>query len=177
MEDLYNSSSQFTQSSQGMPEPQKGDSKTSVVWTAIMLVLLMGAAGFGVWQWYEVGNKNSEIDNLQTKNKQLESQVANLEQGSSTGATTAASDSDKILASVAAYTLAPVAAASQVFNYSITTNKDNFAKVNVEVEGGSSYNLVLKKVDGAWTVVISSKDNPTQQQLDAFGIPASIYQL
>lgn len=172
MEDLYNS----------QPQPLStppvstggGSSKGMMIGMIVMAVLLVGAIGFGVWQWMEVSKKNTEISNLQASNTQLQSQASSLEQQVETeeGTTTAATDTDRILAAVDAYTRAPVSASGKVFKYSVAENNGTFAKVTVEVEGAEGYEVVLKKIDNVWTAVVSTADSPTQADLDAYGVPA-----
>ncbi|HSE29413.1 MAG TPA: hypothetical protein VLA77_02390 [Candidatus Saccharimonadales bacterium] len=177
MEDLYSSQPQ-----QPIPTPTPspapqigGGSNSKMVWTIILAVLLLAAVGFAGWQWYTGSKKNQEISDLQASNTQLQSQVSTLEQqveSDQGGAAAAPSDTDKILAAVDAYTRAPIAANGKVFKYTVAENNGTFAKVNVEVEGDQGYTLALKKIDNAWTVVVSSKDSPTQADLDAYGVPA-----
>jgi hypothetical protein len=174
MEDLYGAQPQMPQAA----TPQSSGGRKPKTWIAILLgVLLLAAIGFGVWQWLEVTKKNTEVSDLRASNTQLQSEVSNLQQQIGTGATVAQTDTEKILAATDAYTRAPVSAAGEVFKYSVAGSNDTFAKINVDVEGKESYQLVLKKTDNAWAVIISSQNSPTQADLDKYGVPTGFYEL
>lgn len=172
MEEMYSSSPQPTMST-------GKSSNSGMVWMIVLGVLLLAAVGFAVWEMFELNNKTSEISSLKNSNTQLQAQVKSLEEqvGVAETSGTSEADTNKILAATDAYTRAPVAVATDVFTYEVAENNGEFAKVTVKVEGKEGFELVLKKVDNAWTVVVSTQDSPTQADLDEYAIPAGFVTL
>lgn len=146
------------------------------MWLIVVIVLLLVAGGFAAWQTVQLNSQNAKVSSLesvvnglQNSNDELQTEVDSLK-GDSKPTTTSSADADKILAATDAYVRAPVSATGK-FEYNITKNSDDFAKVSVGVEEGGGYQLWLKKVGDNWTVLFGGQDVPAQEELSKYGIP------
>jgi cell division protein FtsL len=155
---------------------QPGKVKTMLI--AVLVLVLLAAAGFAVWQTMQLGTLDSKVtsleatnQDLQTSKTSLQAQLDSLKTANKMSQTT---DKDKIIAASDAYVRAPVAAAATKFEYTITKNTGKFALVNVKVPEGGGYQLWLKKVSDNWTVLLGGQDQPSQEDIDKYDIPSDL---
>lgn len=161
---------------QMQPPMQTGKSRSSarVVWVILLVLLLLGAVGFAVWQTLQLNDSNAKVSSLESSVANLQAELADAKDDSVDGDTPVNSDTDKILAAVDAYVRAPVASANLTYEYSIQETSDGFARVSVTPTEGSGSVLLLKKVDENWTVLVGGQDSPSQEIIDQYGIPAAV---
>lgn len=163
------------------PQPVVKKEKHSRAFSFVSVLFLLALLGAGVlaYMWYnqmaEVTSLNTELTQAKSDQDILKKQVADLKKDGSAvpvTETVAKSDDDMIKEAVAVYNHAYQGNEKTKYNVTVTKKDTSFAHTSVNSSSeGSGFACWLKKVDGAWLVLVCGQDNPSQEQINRWGIP------
>lgn len=179
-------------------------SKAKVVWMIIAIIAILALIGLGIFSYMKIkslnqtiSNQQSQISDLQNKQKSLEDAAAAAGKAAADAAANAVknavtgSDDDQVIAATKAYCEVKVDPSNgKAFVFSVNStatpnttkkvvyaNNKTFAEMSgackSPVEGTGSGNFyVLKKSNNNW-VVVSEGGTPDQAQVSKYAIPSN----
>ncbi|HRJ06607.1 MAG TPA: hypothetical protein PK096_03050 [Candidatus Saccharibacteria bacterium] len=169
----------FTPSS---PEPKREDkpkkSKAPLV-LGLLLVIALAACVVAGWMYYDQSNQKasleSQVDDKDKKISQLQTQLGEATEPAADDDQPVDSETDAIVSAATAYARAPEESANTTYEVEIKKQVEGFASVSV-TSGDSSFTEILKNVDDQWVVIVAGQNNPSDADMDMYGIPESLLQ-
>ncbi len=145
----------------------------------ILMVIVVALAAGGVYLYMQNRDKQDKIDATQTSLSNLENQIASF---ASTQASSSSSSDDTVTSQSSSYGSDPIAvatayshtmAAGETYEYSIATQTNDAAKINVKISDGPGYMVILKKADDVWVPVYSGQQDPSVAIVEQYGLPSN----
>ena len=163
--------------------PKKSNTK-KILLISVAIVLVASLAGFAGWAYIDGQSARDEAASLNKELSTSKATVAKLRVDAAKAAdetdqkpaeAPVVKDEDAVIAAAKAYAHAPKNNEKDDVKITVAKLETSFARVSVSVEGAmGGYSCTLKKVDGIWLVLFCGQSAPLQDELDKYGVPASV---
>lgn len=151
---------------------------------AVIVLVIAGLGGLGAWAYLDGQSARSQVSSLKQGLEAARADAAKLRADAVKTADTtdqepadipAVKDEDAVIAAAKAHAHAPKNNEKDDVKITVAKLEASFARVSVSVEGAmGGYSCTLKKVDGIWLVLFCGQSAPLQDELDKYGVPASV---
>lgn len=163
------------------PTPGPVAAKKPTIWIVLFIVVLVIAAVMA-YLWWQAANdatmQRQAAAHAKTVAKATDAQQIDKDTPATVDpAKTGAVDDDDaaIIAMTGAYAHSMKGSETAKYNIAIVKKELPFARTTVNgVDEIGGYTCVLKKTDGIWLILFCGQSSPLQEELDKWGVPASI---
>lgn len=166
--------------------PVKEKHSRAFSFVSMLFLLALLAAGVMTYLWYnqktQVDSLNADLRSLKSTETSLRSQIDKLKkQNANLGNAVvdqvangdeSLSDAEQIKKLVVAHEHARVAAVDAQYTVGEPSIQGDFAKVGMSSPDGPGWRCLVKKVDGMWVILACGQQDPAENDLKAWGVPA-----